>query len=146
MRPGAGDRSHRHLQRHRLTPAPAVSTGANPFAIGIGANTLITFLPHAGDRHFAGNVDYVRVFAVKTELLTPGGSHLRFVPAAMARAMVNAGNAVVANANGRVKSVCLVTAVSFAPMIGPPSDGWLAPQFSVREKLNCGAVVWKHQD
>jgi len=29
-------------------------------------------------------------------------------------------------------------------MIGPPSDGWLAPRFSVREKLDCGGVVWKH--
>ena len=35
---------------------------------------------------------------------------VRYVPAAMARAMVAAGSAVVANANGKVKAVRLVAA------------------------------------
>jgi hypothetical protein len=29
-------------------------------------------------------------------------------------------------------------------LIGPPTGDWAAPPFSVREKLDCGATVWKH--
>jgi hypothetical protein len=63
----------------------------------------------------------------------------------MAKAMVAAGAADVAHQNGRVRSIRLVAAASSrARMIGPPSDGWLAPRFCVREKLDSGHVVWKH--
>jgi hypothetical protein len=29
-------------------------------------------------------------------------------------------------------------------MIGPPTGAWGAPPFVVREKVDCGATVWKH--
>jgi hypothetical protein len=63
----------------------------------------------------------------------------------MAKSMVGAGTAEVHNANGRVRSIRLIaTATSFARMVGPPSDGWLAPRFCVRERLDGGYVVWRH--
>jgi hypothetical protein len=59
--------------------------------------------------------------------------------------MVATGAAEVHNANGKVKSVRLVTAASsHAQMIGPPSDGRGTPPFSVRERLDCGGIVWRH--
>jgi hypothetical protein len=87
----------------------------------------------------------VRVYGSRVELLASSGDHLRYVPGPLARAMVTAGHAEIAHENGRVRSIRLIaTAASHARMIGPPSEGWLAPRFSVRERLDCGAVVWKH--
>ena len=70
---------------------------------------------------------------------------MRAGPGPLAQAMVKAGNAVIANETGRVKSIRLVTAASScAAMIGPATEGWARTPFSVREKLESGAVVWKH--
>jgi hypothetical protein len=57
--------------------------------------------------------------------------------------MVRAGAAEIHDANGKVRSVRLIES-AHTRLIGPPSDGWLAPGFSVREKLDNGGVVWKH--
>jgi hypothetical protein len=63
----------------------------------------------------------------------------------MGQAMVAAGHAEVHNANGKVKSVRLVTAAStHAQIIFPPSTGWPSPRFSLKEKLDGGGIVWKH--
>jgi hypothetical protein len=87
----------------------------------------------------------LRVFMVKTELVDAHGDHLRYVPGALARAMVNAGAAEVSNANGKVKAIRLVEcARTHARLIGPPTDGSKPPPFSVREKLDGGHVVWRH--
>jgi hypothetical protein len=48
------------------------------------------------------------------------GDHIRYLPAAMTKEMVDGGHADVANANGKVKSIRLITAASgYARMIGP---------------------------
>jgi hypothetical protein len=63
----------------------------------------------------------------------------------MAQAMVAAGHAIVENANGRVKSIRLLQCASASLIrIGPPSGGWMTPPYSMREKLDCGVVVWRH--
>jgi hypothetical protein len=86
----------------------------------------------------------MRVYAARTELVTSSGSHLRFIPGAMARAMVNAGHAEVANQNGRVKSIRLIaTAMDFARRIREPTPGWNSTPFVVRERLG-GGFVWRH--
>ena len=72
--------------------------------------------------------------AHKTELVDSNGQHMRYLPGPLARAMVAAGHAVVANANGKGRSVRLIAmASSYARMIGLPTDGWAAPRFAVRE-------------
>jgi hypothetical protein len=87
----------------------------------------------------------LRGYAVKTELVDSGGQHIRYLPGPLARAMVAAGHADVANVNGRVKAVRLITAAStHAMLIGPPTGEWGAPPFSVRERLDGGYVTWKH--
>jgi hypothetical protein len=71
---------------------------------------------------------------------------VRYIPGELARAMVAAGTAEIHNANGKAKSIRLVeTAATHLVRIGEPSDGWLAPRFSVREKLDNGGVVWRHR-
>ena len=61
----------------------------------------------------------MRVFAVKTELVDAHGAHLRYIPGALAKAMVNAGAAEIHNANGKVKSIRLVeSAATHACRIG----------------------------
>jgi hypothetical protein len=83
--------------------------------------------------------------AVKTELVNANGMHIRCVLGALAWAMVAAGHAEVAQSNGNVKAVRLITAASsHGQMIGGPTDGWLAPPFSVRQKLDGGCLVWRH--
>jgi len=44
--------------------------------------------------------------------IVSNGDHLRHIPGALAAAMVDSGAAVVANCNGKVKSIRLVTAAS----------------------------------
>jgi hypothetical protein len=62
--------------------------------------------------------------AHKTELVDSNGQHMRYLPGPLARAMVAAGSAEVANANGKVKSIRLIaTASSHAHLIGPPTGG-----------------------
>jgi len=87
----------------------------------------------------------MRAFAPKTELLTAGGGHLRYIPAELAWAMVAAGIAVAHNSNGKVKSIkLLMTASSNARVIGPSGEGRATPPFCVRERLDGGYVVWRH--
>jgi hypothetical protein len=52
----------------------------------------------------------LRVFMVKTELVDAAGQHVRYVPGALARAMVAAGHAEIHNANGKVRSIRLLAA------------------------------------
>jgi hypothetical protein len=67
----------------------------------------------------------VRGFAVKTELVDASGQHIRYLPAEFARVMVRAGHAAIANTNGKVRIIRLVTTASTcAKVIGPPSNGW----------------------
>jgi hypothetical protein len=54
----------------------------------------------------------LRGFAVKTELVTSAGDHVRYVPAELARALVAAGYAEIHNANGKVKAIRLLTAAT----------------------------------
>ena len=88
----------------------------------------------------------MRAYASKVEVLAAdGNTHVRYVPGAVGRAMVAGGAAVVANQNGKVKSVKLVeTAATHAQRIGPAGAPRLGVQFSVREKLDTGSVVWRH--
>ena len=70
---------------------------------------------------------------------------MRYVPGELARALVTAGSAVVSNRNGKVRTIKLTaSAATHGVRIGEPSDGWLAPRFSVRERLDGGGIVWKH--
>jgi hypothetical protein len=86
-----------------------------------------------------------RVFAPKVELVTSAGTHLRYITAALAKAMVSADAATIHNENGKVKAIRLVrTAAVYLQVIGPPSGDWKTPPFCVREKLEGGFVVWRH--
>jgi hypothetical protein len=89
----------------------------------------------------------VRRFASKVDLLDTQGQHLRYVPGELARAMVDAQHAAVANANGKVKSVRLIeVAQTHGARIGeatPPTAASYATKFIVREKLDSGATVWR---
>jgi hypothetical protein len=86
----------------------------------------------------------VRVYAVKTELLNASGDHLRYVPGAMAKAMVAAAHAEVASQNGKVKSIRLVTTAStHAQMTGPPSAPTIGSvRFTRRVRSDDHALVW----
>jgi hypothetical protein len=89
----------------------------------------------------------LRTYAVKTELVTSTGDHLRYVPGALAREMVNAGAAEVANCSGRVRAVRLVaTASSHATRIGEPTPGIsFGVRFTRLERLdNSAARVYQH--
>jgi hypothetical protein len=88
-----------------------------------------------------------RAYSPRVQLLDTRGDHLRAIPGELARAMVDAGNAVEAAGNGRVRSIRLVTAASnAAARIGeptPPSIASYGTKFIVREKLDNGGVTWK---
>ena len=86
-----------------------------------------------------------RRYAPRVEILASDGvSHLRYVPGQLAAAMVNAGAAAIANANGKVKSVKLARpATMFAEVIGPPTAGRMGVRFVGREKLDGGYTVWR---
>ena len=52
---------------------------------------------------------------------------------------------MIENADGKVKSIRLTQcATASLVRIGDPSDAWMTPPFSVREKLDCGGIVWRH--
>jgi hypothetical protein len=74
------------------------------------------------------------------------GWHIRYLPGALARSMVQAGTAEIHNANGKVRSVRLIaTASTFAQRIGEVTPAsWKSPPFAVRERLECGGVIWRH--
>jgi hypothetical protein len=85
-----------------------------------------------------------RPFATRGALESATGDVIRHVPAEFARAMVAAGSAEIAHANGRVKSVRLIqTAASHAVRIGEPSPPHIGGvHFIRREKLDqSGSVV-----
>jgi hypothetical protein len=88
----------------------------------------------------------LRVYAGKVELIGSGGEHLRFVPAALAATMVQAGAAEVHNANGRVKSIMLVTTAASLVRIGEATapTGPPAVRFTRKAKLDLPAIIWEH--
>jgi hypothetical protein len=61
--------------------------------------------------------------------------------------MIDAGHAVIAYQNGRVKSIRLIkTAATRLIRIGEPTAGtWHSPRFAVRERLDCSGTVWTHR-
>jgi hypothetical protein len=88
----------------------------------------------------------MRSFAPRIDLLATNGDHLRFVPAAMAKALVDGGGAEIAHQNSRIRAIKLVeSAATSLVRIEEPSTGtWHTPPFSVREKLDTGHVLWRH--
>jgi hypothetical protein len=93
-------------------------------------------------------VYFLRGFAGKVALESSTGWHIRYVPAELARAMVDAGHAEIAHQNGRIRSIkLLTTAATHARPIGPPTVV-TAPEtvrFTRREMLDeSGTRVWQH--
>ena len=85
----------------------------------------------------------MRAFAAKTEIVTTTGQHIRYVPAAMAAAMVSSGHAAIHNGNGKVKAIRLTQpATTHGRMIGPASDGWMTPKFTRRVRSDDHRLVW----
>jgi hypothetical protein len=68
---------------------------------------------------------------------SPSGFHIRFVPGALARTMVDDGAAVISHQNGRVKSIKLIeTPSSHATQIGSVTPGQsFGVKFVFRERL-----------
>jgi hypothetical protein len=60
--------------------------------------------------------------------------------------MVAAGQAAIAETNGRVKAIRLVaSAATHAIMIGPPGDGRAdGVKFTRKSRLDIPAIVWEH--
>jgi hypothetical protein len=83
----------------------------------------------------------LRGYAVKTELVNPAGQHLRYLPGPLAASMVAAGHAEVHNANGKIKSIRLVTAATQALLTGPPSEPRYGTRFTRIVKSDAG-VSW----
>jgi hypothetical protein len=87
----------------------------------------------------------LRRFHARVALLALNGDHVRFIPGGLAFTMVESGAAAISEGNGKIRSVRLLEAASsHALRIGPPSEWSLGVRFAVREKLDCGAVVWRH--
>jgi hypothetical protein len=90
----------------------------------------------------------MRRYAAKVDLVSTSGTHLRWIPAAVAEALVGAEHAVVTNQNGKVRGIQLVQcAETSAQRIGPPSP--LTPlsyatRFVRKLKLASGHVVYEH--
>jgi len=86
----------------------------------------------------------LRGYAVKIELVTASGDHIRYIAGPMAKAMVASGAATIHNSNGRVKSIKLAQpAASFARRIGeasPPSIS--SPRFVRRVRSDDHALWW----
>ena len=75
-------------------------------------------------RSFQERAYHLRPFAPKVELLTGQGSHIRYVPAQVAEAMVTGGSAAPAPTPGRIKAITLTQAASTSAVrTGPPSEG-----------------------
>ena len=63
----------------------------------------------------------MRSYHQRVSLLSPHGNHVRSVPAALARAMVEAGSAAPEAGFGRIRAVKLIeTAATSAERIGEP--------------------------
>jgi hypothetical protein len=79
-------------------------------------------------------------------LLAPdGATHVRYLPAALAAELVNSGVAAIVSANGRVKQIRLTEcAATHATVIGPAEGTCRGVKFAIREKLDCGSLVWRH--
>lgn len=78
-----------------------------------------------------------RVFHQRVALLTSNGQHIRYVPAAMAHAMVSGGAAQPDQSAGRVRGVVLThSAASYARCIGPPTDGGFGVRFYRWQRLD----------
>ena len=61
-------------------------------------------------------------FAPKVAVVNSQGSHLRFVPAALASALVDSGTVAPVSSNGRIREVSLLkTASSWAQRVGKPT-------------------------
>ncbi len=88
----------------------------------------------------------LRAFAARTELLAADGSHLRFVPAAVAKALIDANHGVIENMNGRVRSVRLIeTANTHGHMISllRQIDGRArGVRFTRRVRSDNHALMW----
>jgi hypothetical protein len=71
-----------------------------------------------------------RVFHQRVALMSHAGDHIRYVPSALASALVTGGAARADGSAGRVRSVVLArSAESQAQRIGPPTDGGLSQRF-----------------
>jgi hypothetical protein len=89
----------------------------------------------------------LRSYAGKVALESSTGWHLRYLPADLARAMVDAGHAEIAHQNGRVRGIRLLTAAStHARRIGQPTvaTGPESVRFTRKAKLDLPAVLWEH--
>jgi hypothetical protein len=72
--------------------------------------------------------------------MTTTGEHLRYVPSAMAQALVVTGAASLDQSVGRVRGILLSRpAASFAQRIGPPTDGGLSVRFTRWQRLDDSA-------
>ena len=67
----------------------------------------------------------LRAFASRVELLSPSGSHVRYVHAALARAMVESAGVEIGASNGRVKSVRLLASAATCARHDRSSNGRL---------------------
>jgi hypothetical protein len=86
----------------------------------------------------------MRRYQRKVELLSTSGEHLRWLPSAMASALVDAEHASVASLNGKIKSIRLLQcAQNSAQRTGEASVPVYGTRFVVREKLDSGHVIWQ---
>ena len=86
----------------------------------------------------------MRAYQRKVEVLASSGEHLRYLPAAVAKSMIDAGHAIVAHANGKIRAIKLTTtAATHATVIGPPSAPALAsPRFVRRVRSDDHEFWW----
>lgn len=69
-------------------------------------------------------------FQPRVAILNTNGDHVRYVPAALARAMVAGGSAALVPGGGRVRAVSLTrTAAIFAHRIGEPTGRAMGVRF-----------------
>ncbi len=83
-------------------------------------------------------------FHHKVQLLAADDRHIRYVPGALARSMVESGAASVANRNGKVRAVKLVETGALI-RIGEPSAPSLGVRFTRWVRLDAsGTRVIEH--
>jgi len=79
-------------------------------------------------------------FHPRVAITSSAGAHIRYVPAALADAMVAGGNAIPAPTPGKVRSVSLArSAASHAHRIGEPSGHNLGVRFYRWLRLDASA-------
>jgi hypothetical protein len=82
-----------------------------------------------------------RAFHQRVALMNSTGQHVRYVPGAMAHAMVLGGAAHLEDTAGRVRAVTLARpAASFARTIGPPTEGGMSVRFTRWRRLDESAA------